>query len=543
MMRLTLAALALLCLGACDRSVVQPPPPPPVPAPPPAPPPPPLPIVEILTPPGDTTSFVGDSVEFEFLIRAADGGQVMFWVPITLSDSSVVTVVPQSIVGRYWLRGTAVGNTIAKVSVDSFSDSIRITVAAPPPDPQPSPDYEVIDLGTLGGPTSLALGLNDGGQVVGSSLTADGQSHAFLWQDGAMRDLVPDFEASEASRISNSGFIGGVASSHPFAYGQGEQLLVWKDGVRTSLAVVDGDHSLQLVTLGEHGDVLGLKSDEHRTRAVIWVNGQERLLGGLSDTLFPPNVSTAFDMNAHQGIVGASATWEQAGSEIQHAFIWEDGVMRDLGLLADRPCDPFSGDMCGRSAAYDINDNGVAVGFSSDTGPGYRVSGPGGHAIRWSNGAIQDLGHGWAIAINDAGDIIGYRQAYAVRDDGGEIVGYGGDDATIWRNDIPQSLGSLGGAGTKVVALNEAGIVTGVSLTVGHRVRPFVWEPNRGMMALDMGSFTGRAAIPMAINARGDVIGYTATCTYYRWPTWATTNLFCSEDSQSRAILWRRKSR
>ena len=536
MMRLTLAALALLSLGACDRSVVQPPPPPPVPPAPP--PPPPDLVVEILTPPGDTATFVGDSVEFEFRIRQRNGAEVLSMpFALTLSDSSVISVVPQpSIAHRYWMRGTAVGRTIAKVTAENVSDSIRITVAVPPPDPQPSPDYEVIDLGTLGGPTSLALGLNDGGEIVGSSLTADGQSHAFIWQDGVMRDLAPDLVASEASRISNSGIIGGVASSHPFAYGQGEHLLVWKDGIRTMLGSAGGENNLQLVALDENGDLVGLKSDEHRTRAAIWVNGQERLLGGLSDIFFPPNVSTAFDMNPHQEIVGASATWEQAGDEIQHAFIWENGVMRDLGLLADRPCETFPERVCGGSAAYDINNNGVAVGVSSDGGPGR-------HGVRWSNGAIQDLGHGWAIALNDAGDVIGYRQDYPIRDYAGRIVEYGGDDATIWRNDIPQSLGSLGGAATKVVALNEAGIVTGVSLTAGHRVRPFVWEPNRGMMALDMGSFTGRAAIPMAINSRGDVIGYTATCTYYRTPAWATTDLFCSEDSQSRAILWRRKSR
>lgn len=539
--RLAAVAVALMLCVACDHATPVQPPPSPPPAPPP---PPPDLIVEILTPPGDTVTFVGDSVELVTRVRHSNGAEVFVYLTLTLSDSSVISVVPQpSLERRYWMRGTKAGHTIAKVTVDNVSDSIRITVADPPPDPTPSPDYDAIDLGTLGGATSLALGLNDGGQVVGSSLTSDGQNHAFVWQDGVMHDLAPDFVASEASRITNTGIIGGVASSHPFAYGQGEQLLVWKDGAPTALAAVGGDNSLQLVALDGNGGVAGLRSDEHRTHGAIWVNVQEQLLGGLSHGLLPANVSTVFDMNAHRQIVGASATDEQAGSEIQHAFIWEDGVMRDLGLLGDQLCDPgFSNKMCGRSAAYDINNNGVAVGFSTDTGRDGRVSGPGGHAVRWSNGAIHDLGHGWAIAINDAGDIIGYRQEYPVVDDVGQLVGYGGDDATIWRNDMPQSLSSLGGGATTVVALNETGIVTGVSLTVGDRVRPFVWDPNRGMMALDMRPFTGRAAIPMAINSRGDVIGYTATCTYYRMPAWATTFLFCSEDSQSRAVLWRRKS-
>ncbi len=46
------------------------------------------------------------------------------------------------------------------------------------------------DLGTLSGDSaSLALGINDGGEIVGISLDADFNSRAFLWQNGAMTDL------------------------------------------------------------------------------------------------------------------------------------------------------------------------------------------------------------------------------------------------------------------------------------------------------------------------------------------------------------------
>src|ERR1044071_4072793 len=46
--------------------------------------------------------------------------------------------------------------------------------------------YEVIDLGTLGGPGTVPAALNDGGQVVGSSNASDGPTRPFLWEGGAM---------------------------------------------------------------------------------------------------------------------------------------------------------------------------------------------------------------------------------------------------------------------------------------------------------------------------------------------------------------------
>jgi probable HAF family extracellular repeat protein len=55
-------------------------------------------------------------------------------------------------------------------------------------------DGHVVDLGTLGGPTSRAYGINQHTQIVGTARTADGTDHAFLWEDGQMmdaNDLLP----------------------------------------------------------------------------------------------------------------------------------------------------------------------------------------------------------------------------------------------------------------------------------------------------------------------------------------------------------------
>lgn len=47
----------------------------------------------------------------------------------------------------------------------------------------------MIDLGTLDGKSSNASAINDSGEVVGNSETANGDSHAFLYSHDGMTDL------------------------------------------------------------------------------------------------------------------------------------------------------------------------------------------------------------------------------------------------------------------------------------------------------------------------------------------------------------------
>ena len=147
------------------------------------------------------------------------------------------------------------------------------------------------------------------------------------------------------------------------------------------------------------------------------------------------------------------------------------------------------------------------------------------HGVLWpASGPARDLGsNAWPIRINDAGDISGY---------GPDVAGGNG---YFWRSGSRVSFGSLGGGGTIVVDMNDQSTVTGTSLTADGKPHVFVWKPGQAQPT-DLGGGPpgagGVGAVAVAINTRGDIIGY--TCASY-------SNGFCALGGPSRAILWRVK--
>jgi len=282
--------------------------------------------------------------------------------------------------------------------------------------------YQVTDLGTLGGTASVARAINDRGQVVGESTINSGENHAFIWENGRMRDLglFPGDLFAAASDINNRGQVvgAGAADFSPHA-------LLWENG-----RVIDlGGTFSQAFAINNRGQIVGVTSGG----AALWQNGVLHNLASLSG-----GGSEAFDINDKGVIVGYSTT---ATGE-SHAVMWTDGGIVDLGTL---PGDDFS-------QALAINSQGQIVGTSSNISQG------GERAFIWENGAMRELGSLPTLPFSRAFSINERSQAAGVS------ILAGVTRATLFQKGSATQLpGLTGEALTFAYAINNLGQLVGAS--------------------------------------------------------------------------------
>ena len=70
-------------------------------------------------------------------------------------------------------------------------------------------DGRLHDLGTLGGENSVAIGVNDRRQVLGTSEPAGEMPHRFLWRNGVFTDLGREYFYEFTTDVNNAGRRGG----------------------------------------------------------------------------------------------------------------------------------------------------------------------------------------------------------------------------------------------------------------------------------------------------------------------------------------------
>lgn len=167
------------------------------------------------------------------------------------------------------------------------------------------------------------------------------------------------------------------------------------------------------------------------------------------------------------------------------AFLW-NGSAIPLGFLPGT----------NQSHAFAIDGLGRVYGVS------YNLGEFGGHAFRWENGAMTDLGAFMPRAINTAGTLVGARPV--VLADGERVL-----RACFWSNGTLGELPSLGGANSQAMSLDLSGRVVGSSFLADNlSSHPALWA---GGAALDLGTLGGASGQAYAINGAGQVVGVAET--------------------------------
>jgi probable HAF family extracellular repeat protein len=253
--------------------------------------------------------------------------------------------------------------------------------------------YRVEDLGTLGGTSSFAYAMNARGQVVGWSNSGPGvgDSHAFLYDHGTMRDIGPGV----AYGINDKGQVVGQMSTW---YGALHAFEYWK-GTCLDLGTLGGARSAAN-GVNASGQIVGWSDTANGDAHAFLRDGSKMVdLGTLGG-----HNSTALGINARGEIVGAAET--PTGG--LHAFIYRKGTMLDLGTLGGET-----------SRAWSINDFGQVTGTMDASGVF-----PPDHGFLYAKAHVTDLG--WMLyarGMNNEGDVVGsLGSSSAFLYEGGELT-------------------------------------------------------------------------------------------------------------------------
>jgi len=314
--------------------------------------------------------------------------------------------------------------------------------------PAMSAGWTLTDLGTLGGSTSEANGLNDAGQVVGYAEAADGMPYPVVWSNGVVTRLST--RPGRAIAISAGGVAAGNVADAATSTRLDATLLT--GGNAYDLGTFGGSFSL-VAAVNDSGQVGGYArtSDEKDHAFLGTASGMVDLgtFGGQYSYVYGLNqaglaVGTAFD-----------------ASGMQRCFRSTGGGLIDLGTLGGRFCNAFA-----------VNDAGQITGNSA-TSAGI------GHAFVFDSRGMVDLGtlggtSSIAYAINRLGQTVGSartasNQSHAFFHDGTRMI----------------DLGTLGGSTSVGRGVNASGQVIGYSTSANSSTNQAFFYANGVMLNMN----------------------------------------------------------
>ena len=347
--------------------------------------------------------------------------------------------------------------------------------------------YTITDLGTLGGRGSEAFGLNNNGQVVGEWQTgraaADGVyiTHGFIWDSAhGMRDLgtLGTDQSSVAAGINDAGEIVGTSTTAPTAvkvkgpmggkyYVTTDHAVTWNSKLKAQEL---GDGSA--FGVNSAGEVVGTSGGH----ATLWSGGVATDLGSLGGPATPTIPAYAYSINSAGRVVGSADN----SSEFEDAFLWTpttpngiQGTMTDLSALG-----PSAVYVSSSSAINAVDD---VVGWAQDVSGSYAGLVV---ATLETGGRMYDLGTLGGIYVRSEGS--GINTSGVVVGDSNN--GYGQSLAFVWSPTSPNGtsgqmtdLNSLIPAGSGWVleaarSINNAGQIAGFG-TINGAEHAFLLTP------------------------------------------------------------------
>ena len=201
-----------------------------------------------------------------------------------------------------------------------------------------------------------------------------------------------------------------------------------------------------------------------------------------------------------------------ADCSFDHAFRWQNGVLTDLGAL---PGVNFS-------HATSVNARGWATGGSGTAEIDPQTGNPQEHAVLWKDSGLVDLGtlgaglNSAGLTVNNAGEVVGMATVDTTSDPFPLGPWAAPIHAFIWRQGVMHDLGTLGGADSLPTggcnnersdlavgwSFTDAVANASTGLPTQHA---FVWDQGR---MTDIPTLGGSAAYAQCANNRGQVVGY-----------------------------------
>jgi probable HAF family extracellular repeat protein len=382
--------------------------------------------------------------------------------------------------------------------------------------------YKVVDLGTFGGPGSFAYQqhtLSPEGAVVGGADTTEINpypgcfnpivgtecyvQHAFEWRNGILTDLgtLPGGSSSFPNGINLSGWVIGGSENgaiDPVLGAPEYDAVLWRNGQITNLGTLGGNGSLAY-DVNDNGQIVGFAANAipdplsmggfaTQTRPFVWENGVMRDLG----TFGGPD-GMAFLTNQRGQTIGQyylnSAVNPTTGTPTMDPILWEtNGKAVDLGTLGGTS-----------GTTYWINNRGQVVGQSNLAGD------LNAHAFLWQQGVLTDLGtlggdNSTPYFNSDRGDVVGR----------GDVPGSQTHHGFLWSQGVMRDLGVIDGdACSTAYGANDLGQIVGDAGICFVGGRAWLWEQGGPMVDLNAVAVPGSGLHlqdAIVINNRSEIL-------------------------------------